>query len=236
MADLNEQTSVLVNAAPLVIACPSIQSLQVVAIQARVTRNLNDAGVVYYRNKDYTDSIQDGYDEVAARTACIEKIATVPFVNNQTYYDFMTLIPDFMAIKGIFNGRIKRWMIPSMAPELDGFRIDWEMAKNEPNYFFPVNFRWVAIFPIPASSNSGNNNMYIWYAAQADTLAQTSIPQIPPDNINLLEFYTTADLLDQSEEYSKADFYWALYEKNMLEFTADVANRKYPDKTKILGG
>lgn len=231
-----DDSVVSLNQAPLVTACPSVQSLQILAIKARIIRNLNDAGIVYYRNQDYTDSIQDAYDEIAARTGCIEKVATVPFVNNVTYYDFGTLISDYLAIKGIFSGRIKRWLIPTFSNELDTFRIDWECTINEPNYYFPVNFRWIAIFPKPAAISSVDNNMYVWYAAQADTLSLTSIPQLPPDSIISLEFYVTADLLDQSEEFAKADIFWALYEREVDALIKDVANRKYPDKTKILGG
>ena len=236
MADLNDSAILLLDQQKLIIACPQIGGLTVSAIQTKVMQNLNDLGLKFYRNIDYAESFQDGYDDIACRTGCIEKTATIPWIPNLTYYDFSTLITDYLALKGIFNGRIRRWMIPSMGPELDGFRIDWENSNNEPQYFFPVNFRWVAFFQQPSSSNSSNNNMYVWYAAQADTLTPSSIPQIPYDQFNILEYYVTADLLDQSEEYSKADVFWALYEEKLEDLRKDTQNRKYPDKVKILAG
>lgn len=231
MSDLNDSVSTSV-VIPIP-ACPTVDTNTRDGIANRIRLNLNDEGVKFYSPSDLNDSIQDGYDEIAAYTGCIEKVTTLSWVANLTYYDFHALIPDFLAVKGIFNGRIKRWMLPGSSREFDGYRIDWEMANNEPQWFYPANWRWIAFFPQPAVSAGV---FYPWYAAQADILTGTSIPQIPPDNYTVLEYYVTADLLDQSEEWTKAQHYWKLYLSNLEEFRTDVRSRKLPDKQRILVG
>lgn len=175
---------------------------------------LNDQGY-FYNSDDINNSLQDGYDEVAAASGCIEKMVAIPFTLNTVYYDLRTLISDFVCLVGIYNRRVKRWMTPCSCRELDQLRSDWELATGEPFAFWPVNYRYMAIYPaINAVGTVAINYMYIVYKAAADTLADSTEPAIPlPIQGDILEEYTLMDMYEQAEEWTKA----SLSNKHYLE-------------------
>src|SRR5674476_201907 len=100
-------------------------------IASKVQTSLNDYGV-FLTAADLNDSIQDGYSEVTALSGCIFKAGVVNLTANLTYYDFGSLIPDFLAVTAIFNPTIKRWMSPTNLRLLEDLRNDWELAIGNP--------------------------------------------------------------------------------------------------------
>lgn len=98
--------------------------------------------------------------------------------------------------------------------EIDKIRENWEVANGEPYLFIPINYRYTAIFPTPSALGSvtANEVMYTFYKARADTLTGTSEPIIPFNNQECtLRGYTTADMFEQAEEWTKAQAFMTDY-------------------------
>lgn len=195
-------------------------------IVARASQNLNDFGY-FYKADDFNDSIQDAYDEVVSLTGCYPKATTVAVTANKSYYDLPTLITDFVALRGIYNHRIKRWLIPKSMRWLDAQRDDWEITNGEPEYFVPINFKYVAIYPRPTSTSG---NFWVFYYAAADTLIGSSTPNLPSvSGDESLENYITADLFEQAEEWLKAQEYYGEYLKSLGEVDKFRNTLRLPD-------
>ena len=194
-------------------------------IAARLQANLQDLGV-FYETADLNDSIQDGYSEIVSLTGCIFKAARVAQVSNLTYYDMAAYIPDFWAVTAIWNTNTKRWLTPTNIKLLDDLRNDWELANGNPFLFWPVNFRFVAFYPKLATASG---YFYIFYRAQADTLSASTIPNIPEDLQGILEDYSTCDLLEQAEEFTKAKLQFTEYVKGIRALKQATRSFRLPD-------
>jgi len=202
-----------------------------IELQQRLQRHFQNS--VYYTGQDFNDSIQDGVDEVCAFSGCVLKSASISFVNNLTYYDFRTLLPDYIGVVAIFNSTIKRFLIPSSLRKFNQVRIDWETAPGVPYYFSPVNFRYVAIYKKPIVNNYGD--MFIYYRASAPTLSDSTTIPIPEDHIDALESYNKADLWEQNQEFTKAGNELKAY-INMLNQLRTYMSKKDPDRLPSLKG
>lgn len=194
-------------------------------ITAKVATQLGDNNV-FYEADDLNDSIQDGYAEVAGITGCIFKATTVNIEANLSYYDFGALISDYLAVTAMFNPQTKRWMTPVSVRQLEDIREDWELATGNSFLFWPVNFRFVAIYPRLTVSSG---QLYVYYRAQADVLTGSSTPQIPEEHQAVLESYVTGDLLEQAEEFTKAQIEFDNYEKSILALRYAVRKFRLPD-------
>ena len=196
------------------------------AVLARVRENLNDAGY-FYSSDDFEDSIQDAYDEIVALAGALPKAVAINTVASKTYYDLRTLIPDFVALRGIYNARIRRWLIPKSMRWFETQRDDWELQTGEPEYFATVNYKYVAIYPRLATASG---QYYVFYYASADTLSGSDVPQlITSAGEKALEYYVTADLYEQAEEWVKASEYWTLYVEEFSKVSDVRKNLRLPD-------
>ncbi len=182
----------------------------------------------YYQSIDLNDSIQDGLDEVVAFTGCVFKSATIPFTQNTTYYNMLSLIPDYVGVVAIFNAVIRRWMTPSSLRKFNQVRIDWETVGGTPFYFSPVSHRYLAIFRKPLVPSYGN--MYVFYTASAPVLTDDTLIPIPEDHITALESYSIQDLWEQNQEFSKASNYLETYSKNLETLRVYMQNRRNADR------
>lgn len=183
---------------------------------------------VYYSGDDLNNSIQDGIDEVVAFSGCVYKSATLTFTANTSYYDLITLFPDYVGLVAMFNNAIKRWMTPISLRKLDQFRIDWETSGGVPYYFVPVNYRYMAIYKKPLVSGYGV--AYIFYVAAAPTLTDSTVIPVPEDNLNALEYYNLTDLLEQQQEFGKAGRMFQNYIKNLEGLRTLMKNKRDPDR------
>lgn len=197
-----------------------------VEISSKIRQFLNDAGY-FYNDSDINDSLQDGYDEVAALSGCIEKIVPISFTVNTIYYDLSTLIPDYLSVVGIWNRRVKRWMAPASVRQLDQMSDKWETTTGEPYIFSPINYRYIAIFPaISAVGTVANNKMYVVYKAAAETMAAASEPAIPlAIQEEILMSYTNMDMFEQAEEWTKAQKSFAGYLEKHDELKRLISKR-----------
>ena len=182
----------------------------------------------YYTSVDFNDSIQDGYDETCAFSGCILKAASTPFVNNLSYYDMISLFPDYIGVVAIFNATTKRWMWPTSIKKVEAVRIDWDTAPGTPFYFIPVSHRYLAIYKKPNTNSYGN--MFVYYRAAADTLSSGSTIQIPDDHALALQDYVITDLFEQAQEWQKAQTHFAAYIATLELLRTWVQNKRMPDR------
>jgi hypothetical protein len=201
-----------------------------VDLQTRLRAFFNND--TYYQGIDFNDSIQDGYDEVCAFTGCQFASATIPFQQYLTYYDWETLLGNYVGLYAIFNAVMSRWMVPISRRKLDQFRIDWEVAAGTPWYFCPISYRYTAIYKKPIVPNYGN--MYVFYLATSQTLTDTSPILIPDDHMQALENYNITDLLEQQQEFTKATETFQDYAKRLELLRVLMKNQRRPDRLSAL--
>ncbi len=190
-------------------------------LKTKIRENLNDAGVTFYSEDDLNDSIQDGYDDISVVSGCIQKSGTLTLLDNTTYYDMLAAFSDFFALVAAYNNNTNRWIDFDALKQFDNVRIDWEIwAGSQPLFGAISNFRYVAFVP---RLTTAFGNATIWYRALAPTLTSDSDEfLIHLDKQELLEWYVTADMLDQQQEYIKADSYWANYFEHLLKYKSRI--------------
>jgi len=174
------------------------------------------------------DSIQDGVDEICAFTGCIYASATINFAAGKSYYDLLTLLPNYIGVVAIFNNNIKRWLIPTSQRKLDQDRIDWETALGTPYYFVPISHRYVAIYKKPGAAGYGN--MFVFYRAAAPTLVDATNIPIPDDHLTALENYCVTDLFEQNQEFIKARNHLESYINDLESLRVYMRNKRLPDR------
>lgn len=196
-------------------------------IQTRLQNHFNNS--VYYTVDDLNNSIQDGLDEVCAFSGCIWNSATLNFNQFTTYYDLLTLLPDYIGIYAMFNMAIRRWMWPQSLKKFNQVRIDWDNAYGTPYYFVPINHRYVAIYMKPGAAHYGQ--MAIFYRASAPILSDATVIPIPDEYIEVLESYCKADLWEQAQEFSKAESEFKVYTSLLEKFRILMRNKRNADRT-----
>lgn len=203
-----------------------------VDLQARLQNQFNNPA--YYDAQSLNDSIQDGLDEICAFSGAIYASAQLPFTQFTTYYDLLSLLPNYIGVVAIFNSVIKRWLIPSSLKKFNQDRIDWDVCYGTPYYFSPVSHRYIAIYKKPAVSNYGN--FLIFYRASAPTLGDSTLIPIPDEHIQVLENYCITDLWEQAQEWGKADLELKTYVTNLDKFRTLMRNQRNRDLMVSLKG
>ncbi len=184
---------------------------------------------IYYQEQDVNDSLQDGVSEVCAFSGCIYKTAALPFTAHTTYYDMLTLLPDYIGVVALWNDTIRRWMFPTSIKKLNQQRIDWDVAYGTPYYFVPINHRYVAIWLKPSVPNYGR--MFVFYRAAAPTLTDQEPIPIPDEHITALELYSITDLWEQAQEWGKAAESMKDYLDNLNNLRVLMRNKRNSDRT-----
>ncbi len=195
-------------------------------LRERLQHHFNDT--VYYTQEDLDDSIQDGLDEVCAFTGCIWQSAQLPFQAGVTYYDLLTLLPDYIGIIGMFNKTTKKWMMPSGLRKFNEDRVDWDSTYGTPEFFTPVNHRYVAIYGKPMADNYGD--MVVFYRAAAPYIDDVADIPIPSDHIDALESYSITDLWEQAQEWGKATRELKTYIENLDSLRIQMRNKRNSDR------
>lgn len=199
----------------------------------RARKNLNDEGFDFWTSQDGVDSIQDGYDEVAMQSFCIEKSTTLARQNGILHYNLYQLISDYLAIKAVYNPNNNLWLDSITLKELQKHGPEWEKVEALSTHFCPISFEYVIFWP---RYTGATFNWTIYYAAQADVLSASTVPQIPTEFQTILEDYVTADLLEQAQEMSKARRYWLSYEQKLKELKKFIKTRVTMDRVPHLTG
>jgi hypothetical protein len=194
-------------------------------IRANVQSNLNDAGITYFSEQAINDSIQDAYNEVAAKCRCIINSSPINQVANQPYYDFLALgVGDYLGTIAIFNQETQYWLRDDVSlRDFDRLRRDWEQWYGQPQFWAPHSQRLIAV--APNLSSVSNQLFTLWYWGIAPILSSdSSVPLIASDMQPLLEFYATGDLIQNAEEVSKAQTWFQVYERDREKYKARCAD------------
>jgi hypothetical protein len=197
-------------------------------IKDHIRSNLNDAGVLNYSETDLIESVEDAEAEISFLARHIIKTTTLPF-QATPYYDFRLLgVEDFLCVTAIFNENTNRWLRDDLTlRDFDRIRDDWELWTGTPQHWAPVNFELNAIVPYMPSPSG---NLVLYYAAKASELVDSTLtPLIATDCQRLLELYSTGDLLEQFEEYTKANEYFNEYYPLLADYSARVKNQARRD-------
>lgn len=169
----------------------------------RIQNHLNNS--VFYTDDDLKDSIQDGLDETVAYSGAIVKSAVIELNKDQTYYDFIELLPDFAGLVGIYNTVTKSYLNPTTRRQLG---LNWATAIGTPDSFAPINHRWVAIASKPTVNNYGK--AIVFYRTTAPQLDDSIEIPLPEDSL-ALEEYVKVDLWEQAQEFMKAKTEFSYY-------------------------
>jgi hypothetical protein len=199
--------------------------------ELRARLQLTMANNVYYTQDDFNNSIQDAVDEVVVSTGCLPKAVRLSFINNLTYYDFMTLIPDFYALTAIFNIVTKRWMNPNSLRRFDEDRPDWEVCAGTPDDFAVVNHRYTAIYKKP--NTTGYGDMFVFYKATAPTLVGSSVLPMADVFTDSPQDYAIADLWEQQQEWTKAGAHFKDY-VGSVQRLKEYVNQRIPERLPFL--
>lgn len=203
-----------------------------VQLASKLQNHFNNS--VYYTTQDLNESIQDGIDEVVAFTGCRLATALLPFQQYVSYYDLVSLVPDYIGVISIFNKVTNRWLIPSSLKKFELDRPDWDAAYGTPAFFSPINFRYIAIYKKP--SVVGYGNFLMFYRAAAPTLSDALPIPIPEEHITVLETYCLGDLSEQAQEWQKAGLQFKSYQKSLDTLRTLIQNQTNRDRVFSLKG
>ena len=222
-------------------------------LKTTVRQNLDDAGVTFYSDDDLNESLQDAYDDIAILSQCICKNKTLQWIGDLSYLNFKEDygVLDYLATVAIFNYSTNMWLRDDLTiRDLDRIRRDWELWVGTPQFWCTSDPLHIAIAPKypPAGASPGAfnplafsdaffigtvsslGNFKLVYWAQAPVLTgDSSIFLMASDVQNLLEFYTTADMLESAEEFGKASEYWEKYYNSLVEYSARVKRNNKAD-------
>lgn len=220
-------------------------------IKTNVRINLNDTGVSFYQEDDLNDALQDAYDDIVCLSQCIIKNVDLNWLGQLSYYNFVSdfNLTDYLATVAIFNYSTKRWLRDDLTiRDLDRIRRDWENWIGTPQFWTSSDPLHIAIAPKYSElsvSGAFNSNAFssaffiggnplgqfkLLYWAQAPALINDLSSFLTASDVqDMLEFYTTAEMLEQAEEFSKAQEYWEKYYESILEYSDRVKRNNKAD-------
>jgi hypothetical protein len=192
----------------------------------KIRENLNDhfTSTTYYNVDDLNDSIQDGYDEVVAVSECYERVIDVPvgMLNAQPWVNFRGIIPDYYRIVAILNRNTREFLCADGDREEECYKADWQLTSTGRVQNYVINgTEWIAL---PNwYSDSSYKDLRVFYKALAPKpIDDNHVFKILTEYQKLLENYSTADLLEQNQEFVKAQNYWAVYEPMLEEYRRKI--------------
>lgn len=170
-----------------------------------VANNLYDLNLNWFSEQDILNSIQDQYNKIVALICPIERSAFVP-IQDSPYYRFGVTVPDYMYLSAIYNCNTNRWLEGRPIQDFKGGRQSFFNIGN-PAFFNVGDIRRSTLWPyLPDPSGV----FYLIYKASAPQIARSHVPILPHSTgAALLEYSSTADLLEQARQFSKAALWWA---------------------------
>lgn len=222
-------------------------------VKATIRQNLDDAGVTFYSDDDLNETLQDAYDDIVCNSNCIIKRVSLSWIGDLSYLDFRSDfgVSDYLGTVAIFNDVTNRWLRDDLTlRDLDRLRRDWELWIGTPQFWCSSDPKRIAIAPkysdlsaapgafsssafspafyIGSSASLGTFKLLYWATAPV-LVDDTSTFLMASDVQNMLEFYGTADLLEQAEEFGKAGEYWEKYFSSLVEYSDRVKRNNKSD-------
>jgi hypothetical protein len=171
-------------------------------IRNDVRTNIEDTGT-FWTDTELNRAIQECYNMYAVCTKCIEKQVNLNFTTDLVYYDFISLVPDFLQINGIFIPGLKRWLVGKSREYLDKACRGWEKTSGTPFYYCIVNHKRVGITPRFIASTT--YSMVLHYSATAPILTDDTTSLIVlTESLPVFRYYAVYYAMLQAREFSKA--------------------------------
>lgn len=203
-------------------------------VKTRVRANLDDAAVTFFTSIDLEESIEDAYYWSSAFANTIEKTANISFQQNCPYYNLQTIIPDHFAVTGVHDLARNKFLTYKSRQELISLNNEYEMWHGPPEYFYihSQNYLFIAPQPLGVASltQTANQDLKIFYRAFDDNVIDDFHHhyRLPIQGEDCLEFYATADLLEQAQEWSKAQLYWDKFYSQLTTSKIAIRDRPMP--------
>jgi len=202
-------------------------------VKTRVRSNLDDLGITFYTVTDIEDSIADAYYWSSIFANSIEKDANISFQKDCPYYNIQQIIPDLFAVTSVYDLARNRFLVFKSRQELIQLRLTYETWPGPPEYFFIHSQNYLYIGPQPLNISStiqtAKADLKLFYRAFDDKVTDdTKSYRIPPQGEDCIEFYATADLLEQAQEWSKAQLYWDKFYKQLAVSKIAIRDRPMP--------
>jgi len=225
-------------------------------VKSDIQNNLIELNYNFYSDNDLNNSVQDAYDDIAILTQCIQKNVTLNWISNLSYYDFKDNmgVSDYLGTIAIFNQVTNLWLRDDLSlKDFDRIRRDWEKWIGTPLFWAPSDFKNIGICP----KYSANNITYGAFAASAfdsnsywvDNSATTPLGSfilyywalapvltsdsdnflIASDKVSAITKYATADLLEQAQEFNKAQTFWGPYQADVEDYSDRVKRNNKAD-------
>ena len=202
--------------------------MNTLSLIARIKEELDDQGV-FYTDEDIFDSLQDGYEEISLRTECIEKVVSISFPATP-YLDVPTLVPDYFRPFGIYDRNQKLFLTPTTFKILESFDEKWETTTGTPEWFVPLDFKYIAFYPYYATVPV--YNLYLFYSAVAPDFTSSNTLDIPANHENVILNYVVNDLLDQALEFKKSGALYGEYISDVTRLKSELGKRNNSDRIK----
>jgi hypothetical protein len=215
-------------------------------VKADIQNNLIELNLHFYSDDDLNQSIQDAYDDIAILTQCIQKQVTLSWISNLSYYNFSTILNDYLGVIAIFNNVTNLWLRDDLSlKDFDRIRRDWETWIGTPQWWAPSDPQNIAIaakyyaanitygafdsrsfskayyLNNSSAANLGSFNLFYWALAPS-LVSDNDTFLIANDKTTAITQYVTADLLEQAQEFNKAQTFWQPYFANIDDYADRV--------------
>ena len=157
-------------------------------IKSRIRDAINDPSSVIFTDAQLNDLIEEATQILVSETRSLRKSIVVPRRSGTLLYSTRTMGADELLLPyRIFsNSNTTKLAVTSME-ELDRFQSQWMDTTGEPEFWFPVSWDLIGVWP---SSSSSGGTLKIDYFAWPGTLDDdASKPELPLASVPSLVLY-----------------------------------------------
>ncbi len=203
------------------------------SIRAKIRQDIEDQGS-FYTNEDLNNAIQECYTQYALETRVIEKKVTLNFQDDLVYYNFKSLVPDFLYIIAIYNNNTRSWLLGKDTLWLDGIRMDWETMTGNARWLSIINPEIVALVP---TLETAVGDFTLYYTATAPILTSDSeVLTVFNDSDKAFISYANFYLMLQAREFTKAKLALQGYREEINKIKLLMQSRGLPTRRYGLKG
>jgi hypothetical protein len=199
-----------------------------------IQTDLYEVNLKWITQDDIFAALQEAYNKIVALLCPIEKATFIPQINSP-YYDFAKQIPDWMYLAGIYNPSTLLWL-KGVSYRMMKAEFETYLAVGNPEFYNVADFRRILIWPFNPSASGA---LFVVYKAKAPAIYipgpayngdgyynWDAVPLLPYSVAKpLLEYFTVADLLEQSREFTKAGIWWDKLLKPPLQYGTSILDQ-----------
>lgn len=187
------------------------------SIRANIRIYMGDIGTSFWDDAAINEAIQDAYTELSGTLQIIRKNGLVTFRADRNYFSPATLLSDssYLNTLAVFDIARNIFLKDNLVwpRDFQKIRSDWEASTTPPEYWCPVDTTQIVVY----GRLQAAGRYRIYYAATAPILTDDTTVLLLPDQAELaLEEYIQCDLLEQAEEFAKAQIHYERYSGEIL--------------------